>query len=253
MDWKSAIEDSEWDKFYNFVHNNVHSINMPDLNDWTPLQHAAWNGHSQMVKYLIQRGAAVNLSRKSTGATPVYLAAHRGYTDTVRVLIERKVDVNTPRKDGTTPVFIAAQQGHTDTIRLLADLKSDVNTPRKDGTTPVFIAAQQGHMDTIRLLAELKADMNTPWGEGETPLHISACKGHTSVVRYLVEKCHVRINTQAADGSTPISDAGTDEIAKYLEHHLVIRVRGVTNIILNNHILPFCNDVCKIILKYLSY
>jgi len=59
--WNSVIWGNKWAKFCALVNSSVHTINKADSIAWTPLHRAAHFGRSRMVRYLIQRGAVVNM------------------------------------------------------------------------------------------------------------------------------------------------------------------------------------------------
>jgi len=150
---------------------------------------------------------------------------------------------------GLTLLYYAAYYGRIRMAQYLVQRGADVNMPKQsNGCTPVFIAASRGHTDMVRVLIELKANANTLDKYGWTPLHVSACYGKVSTVKFLVEKCDVRINTKAVNGTTPISSAnkgGHTEIAKYLE------AREEMRMVMECDVVPFRTDIRKVIVKYL--
>ncbi len=54
----------------------------------SPLDRAAFNGHAEVCRYLLERGANVNHVRPLDGTTPLYVASLNGHTDVVKVLLE---------------------------------------------------------------------------------------------------------------------------------------------------------------------
>ena len=54
---------------------------------------AAWKGHTDIVKLLIENGADVN-EKNALGWTPLGSAAYFGYTDVVKLLIEKGADID---------------------------------------------------------------------------------------------------------------------------------------------------------------
>lgn len=64
---------------------------------WTFLHWAAFNGHIDIVKLLIEKHANVNVTDKH-GRTPLYLSLRYGYEDIVETLLEHgainKLDIN---------------------------------------------------------------------------------------------------------------------------------------------------------------
>jgi cytohesin len=98
------------------------------------------------------------------------MAAYRGHIEIVRALIDAGADVNKVRDNGMTPLFAAAYKGHGDIVRALIDAGADVNKARDDGATPLFAAAQQGHVEIVRALIDAGADVNKARDVGETLL-----------------------------------------------------------------------------------
>jgi len=68
------LEDREWD--LNAFLNNF---------KWTALHLAAYQGDSELVEYLIRKGADLEISN-STGFTPFKLAEYKGNTEICRIL-----------------------------------------------------------------------------------------------------------------------------------------------------------------------
>ncbi|MDR1959797.1 MAG: ankyrin repeat domain-containing protein, partial [Planctomycetaceae bacterium] len=56
---------------------------------FAPLKSAANTGNLEMVKYLVERGADVNLAYCDTGSTPLHSAVRKGPLEVVRYLVEK--------------------------------------------------------------------------------------------------------------------------------------------------------------------
>src|SRR4051794_33634993 len=62
----------------------------------TPLHEAAWGGHTEVVKLLIEKGADMNIgSSYKAPHTPLQTAAEEGHYEVVELLLQRGADVNT--------------------------------------------------------------------------------------------------------------------------------------------------------------
>ena len=84
-------------------------VNKADEGNYTPLDWAARNGHTECVKLLIAAGADVNKANK-WGETPLYEAAYWGHTECVELLIAAGADVNMADKEGKTPLDVAGTE-----------------------------------------------------------------------------------------------------------------------------------------------
>ena len=90
----------------------------------TPLMLAAFLGHSDVVKYLLWRGADIN-AQDHAGFTALMYAAATGYKGTVKYLLKRGADLAVIARDGRTPLMIAAQHGQMGVYKLLLDAGAD--------------------------------------------------------------------------------------------------------------------------------
>ena len=79
----------------------------------TALSRAAWNGHIDIEKILIEAGADVNKQDRD-GQTALYRAAWNGHNDIAKILIEAGADVSKQDNDGLTALSKAPWNGHID-------------------------------------------------------------------------------------------------------------------------------------------
>lgn len=72
--------------------------------DSTPLHHAAWKGHAELVTLLLDAGAEVNAQNRNThyGGTPLHQAAHGNQKEVVSILLARGADVHAVSPNGRT-------------------------------------------------------------------------------------------------------------------------------------------------------
>jgi len=70
----------------------------------------------------------VNASCTDDGVTPLHTAAHEGHTEVVKLLLEKNADVNVgcAYDSGLTPLHLAAFNGYTEVVKLLLDNNADV-------------------------------------------------------------------------------------------------------------------------------
>jgi ankyrin repeat protein len=119
-----------------------------------PLMAASLNGHLEMVRLLIDRGAQVN-SRNVHG-TPLSHAAEANRIEVMRFLMEKGADVDgkDDRYYRWTPLMRAAAAGSVEAVKLL--LEKGANPGFKDtrGDTPRSIAEERGHPHVAELFPQ---------------------------------------------------------------------------------------------------
>ncbi len=98
------------------------TVNTYSHDGWTPLHLAAFFGHTEVARSLLDRGADVNArSRSSRFArenTPLHAAAANRQTKVAELLLERGADVNARDGHGFTPLGLAAGS-HSDILVIL--------------------------------------------------------------------------------------------------------------------------------------
>src|SRR5437763_1893782 len=80
---------------------------------------AAETGELSAVYDEATKGADSN-SKDSSGVSALYIAAENGHTDVVKLLLEKGADVNVAKRDdGQTPLWRAAEYGYLEIVKLL--------------------------------------------------------------------------------------------------------------------------------------
>ena len=122
--------------------------------DSTPLMHAARAGSLEIVKLIVSERPdrdSVN-NDDGEGRTALWWAAQGCHADVVRFLVERGATVNV-RDQNNTALMNAAQAGCAETAVVLLDRGARVND-RAGFYTALVLAAWCCHTDTARLLIE---------------------------------------------------------------------------------------------------
>ncbi|MGP4109592.1 ankyrin repeat domain-containing protein [Streptomyces sp. 4N509B] len=199
----------------------------------TPLIDALWYKWPDIVAYLLDRNAGLNL------------ATHYGFS--LREHFEYALNVNVHGKDRLLAaeqllkartaadeergrrqrLMTAVTEGRAEVVRTLlasgvdVDERFPVLNGFNDLHTPLLVAARDGHTEIVRLLIDAGADVNaTEPTFGAVPLHKAVYNGHADITRILVETPGVDIDFQGAtNGYTPLHDAmwhGFEECGRVL-------------------------------------
>jgi ankyrin repeat protein len=126
------------------------------LSHWEPrtaLQAAAESGSRELVRCLLNAGADVESTVRSTReqGTALQFAATAGSISVVKALIWNGADVRAPAigKDGRTAVEAAAEYGRLDVVQFLIDVGA-----QRAGSRALEFASEEGHLDVVMLLLE---------------------------------------------------------------------------------------------------
>ena len=182
----------------------------------TPLMIAAENGHTEIVRLLLDDGADVDATTGPggpqaaltvPGVTALMRAAWNGHPEVARLLIERGADVNARESQGHTALMMAAKGGHTDTVGILLEHGADINARYPLGITALMYAAANNYVETVRLLLDQGADVNANSALGETALIKALKHGDPDIelVKLLVAARHryQRCNKRRKDRLEP--------------------------------------------------
>eukprot|EP01117_Protostelium_nocturnum_P016737 TRINITY_DN6690_c0_g1_i3.p1 TRINITY_DN6690_c0_g1~~TRINITY_DN6690_c0_g1_i3.p1 ORF type:complete len:310 (-),score=69.97 TRINITY_DN6690_c0_g1_i3:69-998(-) len=139
---------------------------------WTAL-HAAAGSSLEVTKFLLKKGAKVNVKNKE-GLTPLHVACTSGGSGIIDILLYNKADKNACNDMGVTPLHLACTSGSYYSVDSLLSWSPDVNAIIPSSKlTPLHFAAQVGRKEIIRLLVNKKADIKSIDSEGRTPADLA--------------------------------------------------------------------------------
>lgn len=120
----------------------------------TPLHMAAYNGHVEVIKLLLEHGATLD-ARDFEGKTPLLHASTGPYSEALKVLIEAGADVNAAEAtEAFTPLMMAAGLGQTEVVKILLAHKANRDLLDNDGDSALKHAQNSGHVDIVELLKQ---------------------------------------------------------------------------------------------------
>uniref|UniRef100_A0A3Q3KGH5 Ankyrin repeat and sterile alpha motif domain containing 1A n=1 Tax=Monopterus albus TaxID=43700 RepID=A0A3Q3KGH5_MONAL len=178
------------------------NVNCVDSTGYTPLHHAALNGHSQVVEALLRNEALTNIA-DNKGCYPLHLAAWKGDEHIVRLLIHQGPShprLNEQNNDNETPLHCAAQYGHSQVVQLLLEELTDPTMRNNKFETPLDLAALYGRLEVVKLLLSAHPNLLSCNTKKHTPLHLASRNGHLSVVEVLLD-AGMDINYETEKGS----------------------------------------------------
>ncbi|XP_073326172.1 ankyrin repeat and SAM domain-containing protein 1A isoform X4 [Pagrus major] len=178
------------------------NVNCVDSTGYSPLHHAALNGHSEVVEALLRNEALTNIA-DNKGCYPLHLAAWKGDEHIVKLLIHQGPShpkLNEQNNDNETPLHCAAQYGHSGVVRLLLEELTDPTMRNNKFETPLDLAALYGRLEVVKLLLSAHPNLLSCNTKKHTPLHLASRNGHLSVVEVLLD-AGMDINYETERGS----------------------------------------------------
>jgi ankyrin repeat protein len=157
------------------------------------LMKAVQRNDAAAVQRLIAQGVNVSETDEN-GDAPLVMAAYEGHTEILRLLLEAGADI-TAVDPGmkATALHAAAYAGRTDAARLLIDHGIDIDKqgPR-NGYTALHDAIWQNNIETARVLVEAGANLNLESHRGETPLQFARSSRRKEITALIEQKLATR-------------------------------------------------------------
>ncbi|TGO08253.1 hypothetical protein BTUL_0219g00220 [Botrytis tulipae] len=171
-----------------------------------------WKAHPDAVRFLLRRGADVDLHFSSLGSSlrgpPIQRAAKRGRLEIVQILLHAGADLNAGAGQAGTALCAAASNGHLGVCQLLLNMGSDIHAESMNGTA-LHGAAEWGHVEILHLLLAHGARIDDDcklWG---TALQMAARQGRLNSFNFLLSRgadihhiggCHHNVLQASAHG-----------------------------------------------------
>jgi len=197
-------------------------IDMIDEEDMTALMISCSTGHTQLVEYLLQHGANVNIqghhgytalmfaienSKMSIfsiliqfkdiliglegddGTTILMCAAKGQMPEVVHVALnqEAAVSINAANFDGNTALMIACIHGSDSVATELLRNHCDMEIKNKQLQNALILCAMHGSSQIASMLSTLGANIDEQDKQGKTALIYAAANGHTGIVVNLIK------------------------------------------------------------------
>jgi ankyrin repeat protein len=153
---------------------------------------AAAAGDADLVAQRISADPAAVSGYTPDGFTALHLAAIFAHADIVRLLLEHGAAANSRSRDhnGLTPLQAAAAAGDAAATAMLLAQGAHVNAQRHNGRTALHAAAGRGDRRLVDILLRAGADATLRDDDGQTAAQIAVARGHGKIARQITVHVH---------------------------------------------------------------
>jgi len=178
-------------------------VNFVPLNGFSALRMAIIVRDVEISQLLIDNGADVNAAWTNGGLTPLIWTSQNGSLEIARLLIDNGADVNAVQLNGVTSLIWASHLGRSEIALLLIEKGANVNAARTDnGETALMVASEKGCFEVVKELCKKGANVNAAMTDDRmTALIWASEKGHLEIARLLIEK-GANVNAARTDDGT---------------------------------------------------
>ncbi|MCJ1267414.1 hypothetical protein MMC22_007299 [Lobaria immixta] len=134
---------------------------------WTPLYDAIHGGHERIAQTLLDYGADINAGLR----TPLDAAVRRGNLHMVRFLLDRGAALDTEMQASEAILAVAAKGGYEPIVRLLVKFGASVDDSDREANRAMVNAMRAGHDHVVKTLLELGAkEIDPHFASGRCPV-----------------------------------------------------------------------------------
>lgn len=183
----------------------------------SPLELAVQNGHAEVVRLLLAKGAPLSSFDSDRGPL-IHQAAGSGHLDVLRVLVQHGASLDVKDKSGNTLLHAASSGSQPEMARYLISRGADVNAKNFSRETPLHVVGgweilflkggERVHRmkraeSTARVLLDAGAEVNAKDNNHGTPLHHAAFSVVASVAELLLSR-GAEVNARDFRHETPL-------------------------------------------------
>lgn len=175
---------------YLLENGRLNEIDKIDSWGFRPFYWACQNGNIYVVQRLVKARVDVNARRRDGNITALGIAASKAHLEVVRYLLEQGAEVDVQDEDYGTPLYIAAEEGSLPIVQQLLEHQANVNLTGGLHRRPLNTAAYYGHLEVVQLLLlqkDIEVDPEEDYRYGSA-LGAAARKGFHAIVRLLLAK-----------------------------------------------------------------
>ena len=196
-------------------------INQKDVVGYTALHIAALEGHKEIAKLLIEKGADLNIQDVS-GVTPLIYAVMNLHNEVAELLIDNNAALDIESNHGRTALFYAVEENNKEMQESLIDKGAKIN---------IDVAVTMGDIERTKELIRNGIDLNTPISGYQTLLTLAVHFGQIEIAQLLIDN-GIDVNKGFLEHQYPIVQAietnNDDMLKMLLKNGAAINIKATT-------------------------
>ena len=151
-------------------------------------QAVAQGDTSQLEGFLKEKKYANIDVNRPNGDTLLHVATNHNQSEVVRFLLEKGAGVNIQNRYSDTPLHVAVKNNNVEIVSLLLEEGADMDVKNQQGNTPLFVAVRNDYVEVAQKLLEEGADTKVKNLQETTFLHILAKKPHQGFFDFVLDQ-----------------------------------------------------------------
>jgi len=184
---------------------------IPDEEGRNPLHMASLNGHVECVKLLCSKSNIAVDTPDSRGQTAAMHAAIAGHTDVLTFLLMRGADPEVTDHDGNTCLLLAIRANQRETAICLLNHSINVNAQNRQQKSALMFACELGLHELVTMLLQRGSQVDLRDTGGRSAYSYAKLNNHARCLELLPEDA----DQGSADSSRPASTTDLQSSTKY--------------------------------------
>lgn len=235
MNAVQAVQYNELERVKELIESGQTDVNTPDSEGCYLLHWAAINNHVEIIRYLIAKGAVVDMKGGDLKSTPLHWACRQGCIEAFLLLVDNRAALDSTDAHNLQPIHLAAQYGHIKILAFLLGSGIDVDCPDGRQFTPLIYSClgpppdytappNIGFVCCTQFLLTYGADINYQEPTRRfTPMHFAINNRSPISFHVLLKNPRVNIYSKNSDGMDPLAFArmrGNQDGVLFLEDRI---------------------------------
>ncbi|CAF1414523.1 unnamed protein product [Adineta ricciae] len=182
-----------------FLIENRANLEIEDKDGDRAIHHAAFGNEAKILDLLIKSGADIN-ARNKRRQTALHIGVCKNHIDVCKVLLLNGSHLGIQDFQGDTPLHDTISKKHDELTKLLLDSNADVTIRNNEDFNSIHYSVLCGNLTALELiLSKIESRqwiLNEKKNDGFTCLHLAALNGHFLIVDLLLNKGNVSIDEQ---------------------------------------------------------